>query len=346
MSRKINIGLIGVGRMGLVYAEDLAFRVQQARLVAASDPDASAKAKASALGIPRWYGDYEELINDKEVEAVVIITPTSTHHDIILAAARAGKAIFCEKPLSISLDEARAIEKVVAETGVFFHMGFMRRFDPGYRAAKRKIDEGVIGTPIVFKASSRDPYRPSLEYLDPKHSGGIMVDMGIHDIDLARWMMGEVASVFAIGGVLAYPEVNEVGDIDNAIITLQFESGAMGVIDLSRSGVYGYDIRAEILGTEGTLKVGYLRETPVLVMKKEGVSHDTVPYFMERFERAYVDQLVNFVDHLVRGLEPSIRCEDGVADLEVAVAATQSYRENRLVSLPWRSVSSDVRTAV
>lgn len=346
MSGKINIGLIGVGRMGLVYAEDLAFRVPQARLVAASDTDPSAKEKASALGVSKWYDHYEELINDKEVEAVVIVTPTSTHHDIIVSAARAGKAIFCEKPLSISLDEARAIEKVIAETGVFFHMGFMRRFDPGYRAAKRKIDEGVIGTPIVFKASSRDPYRPSLEYLDPKHSGGIMVDMGIHDIDLARWMMGEVASVFAMGGVLAYPEVNEVGDIDNAIITLQFESGAMGVIDLSRSGVYGYDIRAEILGTEGTLKVGYLRETPVLVMKKEGVSHDTVPYFMERFERAYVDQLVNFVDHLARGLEPSIRCEDGVADLEVAVAATQSYRENRSVSLPWRSVASDVRTAV
>lgn len=333
MSKKINVGLVGVGRMGMVYAEDLAFRVPQANLLAASDVQPDAEQKARSLGVSKWYGHYEELVNDKEIDAVVIITPTSTHHDIIVAAARAGKAIFCEKPLSISLEEARAIERVVTETGVFFHMGFMRRFDPGYRAAKRKIDEGVIGTPIVFKASSRDPFRPSLEYLDPKHSGGIMIDMGIHDIDLARWLMGEVASVHTIGGVLAYPEVADVGDIDNAIMTLTFKSGGIGVIDLSRSGVYGYDIRAEIMGTNGTLQVGYLRETPVLVMKKDGVSHDTVPYFMERFERAYVDQLLDFVERLSKGLAPSITCADGVADLEVAVAATQSYHEKRVVSL-------------
>ena len=160
-----------------------------------------------------------------------------------------------------------------------------------------------------------------------------MIDMGIHDIDLARWLMGEVESVHAIGGVLAYPEVADVGDIDNAIMTLRFRDGGIGVIDLSRSGVYGYDIRGEIMGTNGTLQVGYLRETPVLVMKKEGVSHDTVPYFMERFERAYVDQLLDFVERLSKGLPPSITCADGVADLEVAVAATQSYHEKRVVSL-------------
>lgn len=333
MNRKLNVGLIGVGRMGLVYAEDLAYRVPQARLVAASDMNPAAEAQAQALGVSKWYAQYQDLIDDKEIDAVVIITPTSTHRDIIIAAARAGKAIFCEKPLSISLEEAREIEQVVAETGVFFHMGFMRRFDRGYRAAKEKIEQGVIGAPVLFKASSRDPFRPSLEYLDPRHSGGIMIDMGIHDIDLARWLMGEVASVYTIGGVLAYPEVNEVGDIDNAVLTLNFTSGALGVIDLSRSGVYGYDIRAEILGTKGTIKVGYLRETPVLLLNKEGVTHDTVPYFMERFERAYIDQLVNFVEHLQKGLPPAITCADGVADLEVAYAATLSYQEKRPVAV-------------
>ena len=333
MSQKINVGLVGVGRMGLVYAEDLAYRVPQANLVAASDINPAIEASAKALGVAKWYPAYQDLIDDKSVDAVVIITPTSSHRDIIIAAAKAGKAIFCEKPLSISLEEARQIQQVIDSTGVFFHMGFMRRFDRGYRAAKEKIEQGEIGTPVLFKASSRDPFRPSLEYMDPRHSGGIMIDMGIHDIDLARWMMGEVASVYTVGGVLAYPEVNEVGDIDNAVTTLTFESGMLGVIDVSRSGVYGYDIRAEILGTKGTLKVGYLRETPVTVLNKEGVTHDTVPYFMERFERAYIDQLQNFIENFSTGKPPSITCADGVADLEVAYAATISYKEKRPIGI-------------
>ena len=337
MNRKINVGLIGVGRMGLVYAEDLAYRVPQANLVAASDVNPESEAKAKALGVAKWYPNYQDLIDDQDVDAVVIITPTSTHGDIVIAAAKAGKAIFCEKPLSISLEAAKEIERVVNETGVFFHMGFMRRFDPGYVAAKKKIEEGAIGTPIFFKGSSRDPFRPSLEYLDPQHSGGIMIDMGIHDIDLARWLMGEVATVYSVGGVLAYPEVNDVGDIDNAVMTLTFESGALGVIDLSRSGVYGYDIRAEILGTTGTLKVGYLRETPLMILNKAGVTHDTVPYFMERFERAYVAQLQDFIERLQQGKEPSITCADGVADLQVALAATQSYHERRPITLANRA---------
>jgi inositol 2-dehydrogenase len=333
MNTKINVGLIGVGRMGLVYAEDLASRIPNARLVAASDIDPATEAKAHELGAPRWYADSRDLLADKSVDAVVIVTPTSTHHEIVVAAAQHGKAIFCEKPLSLSLAEARAMERAIAEAGVFFHMGFMRRFDRGYRAARKKIEQGVIGEPVVFKATSRDPFRPSLEYLDPRHSGGIIVDMGIHDIDLARWLMGEIKSVYATGGVLSYPEISEVGDIDNAIITLNFESGALGVIDLTRKGVYGYDIRTEILGTEGSLQIGYLRETPLMVMTEDGVKHDTVPYFMQRFEQAYIDQLRNFIEHLRLEKEPSITCADGVADLEVALAATQSYRENRLVTL-------------
>jgi predicted dehydrogenase len=222
---------------------------------------------------------------------------------------------------------------VVDETGVFFHMGFMRRFDRGFRAGKQKIEEGVIGKAVVFKASSRDPFRPSLEYLDPNHSGGLIIDMGIHDIDIARWMMGDVKSAYANGGVLAYPEINEVGDIDNAIVNLTFESGALGVIDLTRNGVYGYDIRTEVLGTKGTVKVGYLRETPIVLMTKEGVTHDTVPWFMERFGEAYVSQLQNFIEHLQKQKEPSIKCADGVAALRIAIAATRAFKENRPVEV-------------
>jgi inositol 2-dehydrogenase len=333
MQKKINVGLIGVGRLGVLYARYLALHIPNSNLIAASDANPEAEAAARELGVSKWYANYLDLIDDKSVDAVVIVTPTSTHRDIAIAAARAGKAIFCEKPLSISLDESREIERVVAETGVFFHMGFMRRFDRGFRAAKQKIEEGVIGKGVVLRASSRDPFRPSLEYLDPNHSGGLIIDMGIHDIDIARWLMGDVKSAYATGGVLAYPEIEEVGDIDNAIINLTFESGSLGVIDLTRNGVYGYDIRTEVLGTKGTIKVGYLRETPIVVMTKEGVTHDTVPWFLERFGEAYTVQLQNFLDRLQAGKEPSVKCSDGVEALRVAIAATRAFKENRPVDV-------------
>jgi len=273
------------------------------------------------------------LLADKQVEGVVIVSPTSTHKEIVLEAAKRGLPIFCEKPLSIALPEAREMQRAVEQTGVFFQMGFMRRFDRGYVAAKRKIEAGAIGQPVVFKSSSRDPYRPSLEYLDPAHSGGLFVDCGIHDLDLARWYMGEIDSVYSIGGTLAYPEMKAIGDVDNAITSLSFMSGALGTIDLSRNGVYGYDIRTEILGTEGTLKIGYLRETPIMVMTKEGITHDTVPYFTERFEQAYITQLQDFVENVLQGKSPAVTCADGVAALQASVAATLSYKENRPVKV-------------
>jgi len=334
MSKRLGIGVIGLGRLGSSYARYFTGRIAGANLVAVSDVNESAAASLAAeLGVSKRYDHYQDLIADEEVDGVVIVSPTSTHQEIVLEAAKRGLPIFCEKPLSISLEEAREMLRVVEQTGVFFQMGFMRRFDKGYVAAKRKIEEGVIGTPVLFKSSSRDPYRPSLEYLDPAHSGGLFVDCGIHDLDLARWYMGEIASVYSIGGTLAYPEMKEIGDIDNAVTSLSFTSGALGAIDLSRNGVYGYDIRTEILGTEGTLKVGYLRETPILVMTKDGITHDTVPYFTERFEQAYITQLQDFVDNVLQGKPPAVTCVDGVAALQASVAATLSFKENRSVKI-------------
>jgi scyllo-inositol 2-dehydrogenase (NAD+) len=334
MNKSLSVGVIGLGRLGSSYARYLNGRIAGARLVAVSDVDGATAARLGAeLGVSKLYGSYQDLIADRDVEGVVVVSPTSTHREIVLEAAKRGKAIFCEKPLSISLDAAREMRRTVEQTGVFFQMGFMRRFDKGYVAAKRKIEEGVIGKPVVFKSSSRDPYRPSLEYLDPAHSGGLFVDCGIHDLDLARWYMGDIASVYSIGGTLAYPEMKEIGDIDNAVTSLTFESGALGAIDLSRNGVYGYDIRTEILGTAGTLKVGYLRETPILVMTKDGITHDTVPYFTERFEQAYMTQLQSFVENVLQGKPPSVTCADGVAALQASAAATLSFKEHRPVNI-------------
>jgi len=334
MNNKLGIGVIGLGRLGAAYAKYFTGRITGATLVAVSDVnEAAATASATQLNVSSVYSRYQDLIADETVDAIVIVSPTSTHREIVTEAANHGKPIFCEKPLSINLAEARDMLQVVNETKVFFQMGFMRRFDKGYVAARSKIDKGAIGTPVLFKSSSRDPYRPSLEYLDPAHSGGLLVDCGIHDLDLGRWFMGDIASVYTIGGTLAYPEMKTIGDIDNAVTSLYFASGALGVIDLSRNGVYGYDIRTEILGTEGTLKIGYLRETPIMVMTKDGITHDTVPYFTERFEQAYISQLQNFVDNLLQNRPPTVTCADGVAALQASAAATLSHQENRPVKI-------------
>jgi inositol 2-dehydrogenase len=331
---KLNVGLIGLGRLGRVYARDLAARIPCTRLAAIADVDGAAvEAVAREFGVERRSTDPAAVFGDPSVDAVVIVTPTSTHREMVEAAVAAGKAIFCEKPLSISLEEAVAIKAAVERSGAFFQMGFMRRFDRGFAAAKQRLDEGVIGDAVVFKSTSRDPYRPSVEYADPRSSGGLIIDMGIHDCDIARWYMGEVAAVQAIGGLLAYPELGAVGDIDNAVISLIFASGRLGVIDITRNGIYGYDIMSELLGTKGTLRVGYIRETPLMVMTKGQVAHDTVPYFMERFGEAYTAQLENFARNVLEGRRPPITVDDGVEALRVALAATQAQKSGARVEL-------------
>lgn len=327
MDSHLNVGVVGLGRLGSLYAEYLAYQIPRSSVVAIADADTErAKKIGNKLNIEMVFSDYRDMLEMDNLEAVVITTPTSTHKKMVINASEKGKIIFCEKPLSISLEDAADMKEVVQKNGSFFHMGFMRRFDPGYAAAKEKIEKGEIGEPIVFKSVSRDPYRPSLEYADPQKSGGLFLDMGIHDFDLARWYMGEISEIYSIANVLAYPEMESIGDVDNSMSTLTFENGKIGTVDLSRSGVYGYDIRTEILGTEGTIQIGYLRETPITVLKKNDVSHDTVPYFMERFEKAYIAQLKDFVEKAYNRQEPSVSIEDGELALISGHAATESYR--------------------
>jgi inositol 2-dehydrogenase len=334
MSSRLNVGVIGLGRLGRVYAADLAHRVPNARLVAVADQQAGlAESFAQEYGAPKCYQSHHDLIADQAVDAVAVVTSTSTHREVVVDAARGGKAIFCEKPISTSLEDAGQMLGVVQTTGAFLQMGFQRRFDAGYVAAKRKVDAGAIGAPVLLTSTSRDPFRPPLEFCDPKVSGGLIADMGIHDFDVARMFMGNVKSVYAIGGALAYPEMESIGDVDNAVISLVFENGTLGAVHLSRNAVFGYDIRAEIWGTQGSLQIGYFRHTPLLVMTKEGITHDVVPHFMERFESAYLAQIQDFVDNVLHGRGPSITGADGVAALRVSLAATTSLRESRPVEM-------------
>lgn len=330
MNKPLNIGVVGLGRLGSQYARYFTNRIPGARLHAVSDINpAPVQAVAAETGVARAGTDYRAMLADPALDAVVVMTPTKLHAETVIAAAEARKAIFCEKPLSLEIPDAEAMKAAVAKHGVFFQLGFMRRFDKAYAAAKRRIDAGEIGTPVIFKSTSKDQLPPPVEYLRPASSGGLFIDMGIHDFDLARWYMGEARTAFSVGNSMAFPEISGVGDVENGLTTLTFASGAIGSVSLSRIGIYGYGIHTEIVGTQGTIQIGYDRETAILVMKKDVISHDTIPGFYERFEQAYITQLQNFVDNLRAGKPAPITCDDGIAAQRIALAATRSLHSGR-----------------
>lgn len=328
---KTGIGVIGIGRMGTVYANHVAMQIQDARLVAVADtrPALLAEYAAQVAGV-QTYTDYHDLLADPSIDGVIVVTPTSTHREVVIAAANAGKAIFCEKPTALTLPETDEMVAAVERAGVMFQVGFMRRFDRGYMEGKRRIEAGVIGQPVTVRSISRDPFATSLEYANPAVSGGIIVDMAIHDFDVVRWMMeDDVERVYTEAHSLVYPELLTVGDVDTTMITARFTRGGVGNIEATRTAAYGYDIRCEVVGTLGTLAIGYLQETPVLTMTKAGVLHDVVPHFPQRFGPAYTAQIEHFVECLQRQQPPRVTIADARAALQTAIAATTSMLEGR-----------------
>lgn len=331
----VRIGLIGAGRMGAALAYHLAYSVDTADFVAIADAHLeTARQLGDRVGVSTLYADYREMLKRDDLDAVVIVTPTNTHTAIIKDAAEAGKHIFTEKPLALTVagcDEAIA---AVESAGLKMHVGFMRRFDPAYVAAKKKIDGGVIGQPVMFKAVGRDPWRTSLEFARRENSGGLIADMGIHDFDLARWLMGsEVDRVYSEGGCLVFPELADVDDIDNAVVNLRFENGAVGNVDVSRNAIYGYDIRTEVIGSEGTVMIGNLQHTATLTLTKNNVAHDVIPGFMERFGTAYAAEIRDFVEAIETGRDVAVDGRDARAATAIAAAATLSFDEGRPVQL-------------
>ncbi len=321
--------------MGQIYARHLV-AMSSVELVGLSDVNEKPlHALADELNIEQRFTDYRDLLNLSNLEAVFVVSPTSYHAEMSMAAAEMGKAVFCEKPISLTLEQTDAVITTLDKTKTMLQVGFMRRYDSGYVAAKTKIEAGVIGKPTTFKSIGRDPFCPPLAYARPETSGGLILDMGIHDFDLARWLMdAEVSRVYSEGGVLAFPELATVGDIDNAVINLKYENGCIGNVEVSRNALYGYDIRTEILGTEGGLNIGYYRETPLTVMQRGGViSHDMVPYMMERFGEAYRRQAMDFVERVSHDKPAAIEAHDARATLIIGLAATKSFHEGRPVEI-------------
>jgi inositol 2-dehydrogenase len=333
---RIGLGLVGAGRMGAIHARAITRRIPEARLVGVADLDIElARRVADELGVDGAFGSAQEMLERPDVDAVIVAVSSSHHLSVIRQAASAGRDIFCEKPLALTIADSEAAMDATSAAGVRLQIGFMRRFDPAYRRGMRRLAGGEVGRPILFKSLQFDPGPPPLAFADPAISGGIHVDMGIHEYDLARWLMDdEVVEVHAWGSSVAYPELATVGDIDNAIASLTFTSGKLGVVDLTRSGIYGYDISTEILGLEGTIRIGYLRETPIMVMTKaNGVSHDTVPYFMERFRDAYTNQLQNFAQNVLHDRPAPITIDDGMEALRLGVAATRAREQGGSVTV-------------
>jgi scyllo-inositol 2-dehydrogenase (NAD+) len=338
----MRVAVVGLGRMGRFYAQTIASGSlgPAIQLAAVADPDPVACAAVRReLGVPHVAAEPTTIFAQAEIDAVIIATPTSTHAELVVAAAQAGKAIFCEKPLALSLQQTQAALAAVQQAGVPLQVGFMRRFDPAYQQARALIDAGRIGRPLTFKAVGRDPSCPPLEYANPAHSGGLILDMGIHDFDLARWLMSsEVERVSAEGALLVCEQFSKVGDIDNAVINLRFANGTLGNVEISRNACYGYDVWTEVLGSEGAVVVGRstgagANPNEVQLFTPAGDPDDETPHFVRRFGAAYRAQIEHFVDCVQRGRPPSVGGADALAAFEVGLAATRSWQTGRPVTV-------------
>ncbi len=327
----IDVALFGAGRIGKIHAANLV-RQPGVNLKYVVDVDAAA-ATALAHQHSARTASAEIVFADAGVAAVVIGSSTDTHADLILRAAAAGKAIFCEKPVDLALDRARICAEAVARAGVACLIGFQRRYDPTFAALKARIAQGEIGDPEMLVVTSRDPGAPPVDYV--KRSGGIFKDMLIHDFDIFRWILDdEAATLYATGSCLTDPAIGAAGDIDATAVTIRTRRGRLAQINTLRRAAYGYDQRFEVIGSKGMLQAGNHKPTEVVAWNAQGVGADRPEhFFLERYRAAYAAEMAHFFDALARGVPMRTSIDDGVKALALAEAATTSWREKRIVEL-------------
>ncbi len=336
MSNKdvIRDGVIGAGRIGKIHAENLATRVPGAVVAAIADIDLkAAKELADRLHVENVYSDFNQIINDQSIDAVAICSSTDTHADLIIAAAKSGKHIFCEKPVDHSLEKIDLAIDAVNKAGVQCQIGFNRRFDANFKKLQELVKDGKIGDLHILRVTSRDPAPPPAEYV--KKSGGMFLDMTIHDFDMARYLSGsEVVEVYAAGGVMVDPAIGEAGDIDTAIITLKFANGAIGTIDNSRKAVYGYDQRAEVFGSGGMAATTNNTANTSVYSNAEGVTSEKPLYFfLERYMDSFIAEMRDFIAAIRDGVPTPVTILDGRKPVVIAMAAKKSLDEHRPVKL-------------
>ncbi len=332
--KKVRLGVAGLGRIGRLHADIIATKVENAELVAVMDIVEKLAMEVGEKYRVRWYTDYDRFLGDPDLDAVVIATPTFLHSEMIIRAVEKGKDVFTEKPLTVTSKEAEDVLKAVEKAGVKLQVGYMRRFDYAFKEAKRKIVGGEIGDPLVFLTIARDPGAPPGWAADPSKSGGIFLDMLSHDFDMARYLMSaEVTKVYVLGGAKLYDEIREKGDLDVVAINFEFSTGAYGMIHGSRKSVFGYDLRVEVMGSEGTVYVGTVHDPMFAYGGKEGVLFRGIQWFWSRFFDAYVEEMTEFVKAILEDQEPPVTGEDGKKVVDIAEACWKSWREGKPVTL-------------
>ncbi len=334
MKKRLPVGIIGAGRIGKVHAATLAFRLPDAIAAAITDVNrAAAEEVAGSCGIPRVVPNADELLRDPAIEAVLICSPTATHADLVVAAAKAGKHVFCEKPIDFTPAKIDAALAAVERAGVKFQVGFNRRFDANFARVRRAVATGEIGMPHLLHIVSRDPAPPPISYV--RTSGGMFLDMTIHDFDMARFLIGdEVEEVYTAAAVRVDPEIGQAGDVDTALIVLRFRNGAIGTIDNSRKAVYGYDQRVEILGSEGAVSTGNRYPNDAVLSTAAAIRRDLpLNFFMDRYLESFAEELRAFVAAVVEDRPAPVTGIDGRIPVIMALAARKSLDEHRPVRL-------------
>jgi len=328
---KLGIGLLGVGEMGKRHAENLRRLVPEARLVAVADVAAErARQVAAELEIEHSFGSLEDMLARKDIQAIVIATPDKFHARCIREAAAAGKDILCEKPLATNLVDAQAALDAVAKASVRLQIGFMRRYDPAYVAAMKRIEAGEIGEPVVFKSVGRDKDVPPLAAYQSNVNGMLFYNNTIHDFDLARWLVqDEVAEVQAYTTVAIRPEIAKYNDVVAGVVNLRYVRGAIGNIESYVQAIYGYDVRTEVVGSRGSVFVGSVEQIPAAFLSVNGRTQPLADHFLTRFADAYVAEARDFVHNMLNDYPVRVSGEDGLKALAIAVAAENSHLQKR-----------------
>ena len=336
--KKLKIGIVGLGRLGKVHANNIANKIPNSELVAAcSIVPTELEYAQKELGVEKVYADYAEMLKDPEVEAVVIVTTSSEHCWQIEAALDAGKHVFSEKPLGVDVAQCKQAEAAVERhPDLTFMLGFMRRYDKSYAYAKKKIREGAIGTPYLVKATGVDPealVEGAIRFA--KTSGGIFLDMAIHDIDLMRWFLeSEATEVYAAGSTFKHPAFKEAGDDETGVAMYKFANGGMGIVHVGRTAPYGYHVETEIVGTEGTIRISAVPEkNQAMVYDVNGARTECVGSFPERFEEAYLLEMEEFVDCALAGRQTGVSVYDGTKSTAIGYATTESWKTGKAVKI-------------
>ena len=335
MGKKLRIGLLGGGRIGKLHGTNIQNFVPDAEVTILADPfmNADMEAWAAGIGIPKCTKDPDEVFASNDVDAVFICSSTATHAEFIIKAAQAGKHIFCEKPIHTDVSKIKEALEAVEKAGVKLQVGFVRRFDRSHKAVRDVVASGKLGKPFVVKVCSRDPGAPPMEYV--KVSGGIFVDMAVHDIDLMRWFLGsEATEVYAMGATFKHPEFREAGDDETGVAVYKFENGAIGTIHVGRTAAHGYHIETEIVGTDGSIRISPVPEANLAVLyNSNGVVTECVDSFQTRFADAYRLEVEEFVHCLIEGRKPDVTVYDGINSTKIAFATTKAWKSGKPVAI-------------